>query len=74
VLVSDFQSRALDGLDEVQLAVRNRAASVDLSQRTTQNRGITDVTLQRVYEGGRERVAVAARIARQGRVRARRCP
>ena len=66
VLVSDFQSRALDGLDEVQLPAGTELRPVDLSQRTTQNRGITDVTLQRVYEGGRERVAVAARIARQG--------
>ena len=66
VLVSDFQSRALDGLDEVQLPPGTELRPVDLSQRSTQNRGITEVTLQRVYEGGRERVAVGARIARQG--------
>jgi hypothetical protein len=66
VLVTDFQSRALDGLDEVQLSPGTELRAVDLSERTTQNRGITEVTLQRVYEGGRERVAVAARIARQG--------
>ncbi|MFI5170391.1 MAG: BatA domain-containing protein [Vicinamibacterales bacterium] len=66
VLVSDFQSRALDGLDEVRLPAGTELRSVSLSQGATHNRGITEVTLQRVYEGGRERVAVAARIARQG--------
>lgn len=66
VLVSDFQSRALDGLDEVQLPAGTELRFVDLGERTPHNRGITDVTLQRVYEGGRERVAVTARIARQG--------
>ena len=66
VLVSDFQSRALDGLDEVRLPAGTELRSVNLSQGATHNRGITEVTLQRVYEGGRERVAVAARIARQG--------
>jgi len=66
VLVSDFQSRATDGLDEVQLPASTQLRWVDVSEPETDNRGITDVTLQRVYEGGRERVAVAARIARQG--------
>jgi hypothetical protein len=66
VLVSDFQSRALDGLEEIRLPAGTELRSVNLSQGATHNRGITEVTLQRVYEGGRERVAVAARIARQG--------
>jgi hypothetical protein len=66
VLVSDFQSRALDGLDEVELPAGTELRSIDLTQGATQDRGITEVTLQRVYEGGRERVAVAARVARQG--------
>jgi hypothetical protein len=66
VLVSDFQSRAVEGLDEVQLPAGTELRSIDLSEPGTHNRGVTEVTLQRVYEGGRERVAVAARIAGQG--------
>jgi hypothetical protein len=66
VLVSDFQSRALDGLDDVQLPAGTELRWVDLSETEMQNRGLTDVTLHRVYEDGRERVAIAARIARQG--------
>ena len=66
VLISDFQRRALDGLDDVRIPEGTDLRWVDLSAPETQNRGITDVTLQRVYEGGRERVAIAARVARQG--------
>jgi hypothetical protein len=67
ILVSDFQRRAVDdGLDDVRLGEDTDLRWVDLSELETRNLGITDVTLQRVYERGRERVAVAARVARQG--------
>ena len=66
ILVSDFQSRALDGLDEVLLPAGTDLRWVDLSETEARNRSITEVTLQRVYEGGREGVAIAARVARQG--------
>jgi hypothetical protein len=66
VLVSDFQKHGLDGIDEVRLPAGTDVRWVDVSEPGTRNLGITDVTLQRVYERDRERVAIAARVVSQG--------
>jgi len=65
-IVSDFQRRGVDGLDEVQLPRGTEVRWVDLSEAEAGNVGVTDLTLRRVYEQGRERVAVSARVVSQG--------
>jgi hypothetical protein len=65
-IVSDFQRRGADGLDDVQLPRGTEVTWVDLSEAEAGNLGVTDLTLRRVYEQGRERVAVSARVVSQG--------
>lgn len=67
VVVSDFQKRGLDDVEDVALPRGAEVRWVNLSEDEASNRGITEVTLQRVYDRDRERVAVAARVVAQGR-------
>jgi hypothetical protein len=66
VLISDFPSRAADGVDEVGLPSGTAVRWVDVAGEAAGNRGVTDVALQRVYESGRELVVAAARLVSQG--------
>jgi hypothetical protein len=66
VLISDFQKRALDGVEGVRLPAGTRVRWVRLDAREAHHVGITELKVRRVYEAGRERVAVTARVTRQG--------
>jgi len=66
VLISDFQKAGWDPQDEVRLPPGTSFQGIDLSDEQASNLAISDLTLQRQYDGSTESIVVAARITNQG--------
>jgi hypothetical protein len=65
VLITDFQRSGWDGEEDVRLPVGAILTSVDVADPDPSNIAVTDVSLDRTYRNGRERVAVLARVTNQ---------
>jgi hypothetical protein len=66
VLITDFQKVGWDGQDEVELPEGTTLTPVDLSEPNPSNVAVTSVELHRSIVGGREHVAVTARVTNTG--------
>jgi len=66
VLITDFQRNGWDGEEDVTLPEGTVLTRVDVADPDPSNVALTDVSLDRTYDGGLERVAVLARVANQG--------
>jgi hypothetical protein len=66
VLITDFQRVGWEGEDDIQLPQGAVLRRIDVTEGEPTNVAVTDVTLDRSYRSGRERVAVLARVVNQG--------
>lgn len=66
VLISDYQRRGWLDREPVQLPEGAELTVVDIAEREADNLAVTEVSLRRETEGGRERVTVAARLVHRG--------
>ncbi len=66
VLITDFQRSGWSGDEDVTLPEGTVLTRVDVAEPDPSNIAVTDLSLDRNYRSGRERVAVLARVTNQG--------
>jgi hypothetical protein len=66
VLITDFQRVGWEGEDDIQLPQGAVLRRIDVTEGEPSNTAVADVTLDRSFRNGRERVAVLARVVNQG--------